>query len=363
MPELQDDFLLMCGDVMLSVDFCRFIRFHRGHQAWASLMAHPNGHPYDSSLLVTETLPPAEKGGLPIDTHRVTGWLNKEDERRYYQNRVNAGIEILSPHLLDDVRSHFVPRHPEQPDKIDLDRDVLKPNIKSGRIFAYDTSEYIKDMGTEGTLKFELPEGTHKVVIYLAVDATILIKNFSIDSSYEVPVKNTKVLWLGDSITQGYGSLRSSESYVSITNRTFDYDIINQGIGGYIYDCKSLMKMPGYVPDKIVVAHGTNQYGDKDMSAVEKYYEVLTGIYGTEIPVYCITPIWRGDNIEALPVFYTFCENVKKVASKYPNVRIIDGLDLVPHLEEYYTDNLHPNLLGTETYAANLVKELKKLGF
>ncbi len=222
---------------------------------------------------------------------------------------------------------------------------------------------YIKDMGEEGNLKFTLPEGTHKVVIYLDVDATMLIKNFSIDSSYEAPVKNTKVLWLGDSITQGYGSLRSSESYVSITNRTFDYDIINQGIGGYIYDCKSLMKMPGYVPDKIVVAHGTNQYGDKDMSAVEKYYEVLTGIYGTEIPVYCITPIWRGDNIEALPVFYTFCENVKKVASKYPNVRIIDGLDLVPHLEEYYTDNLHPNLLGTETYAANLVKELKKLGF
>lgn len=148
MPELQDDFLLMCGDVMLSVDFCRFIRFHGDHQAWASLMAHPNGHPYDSSLLVTETLPPAEKGGLPIDTHRVTGWLNKEDERRYYQNRVNAGIEILSPRLLDEVRSHFVPRHPEQPDKIDLDRDVLKASLATGKIFAYDTPEYIKDMGT-----------------------------------------------------------------------------------------------------------------------------------------------------------------------------------------------------------------------
>ena len=29
-----------------------------------------------------------------------------------------------------------------------MDRDVLKPNISSGRIFAYDTTEYIKDMGT-----------------------------------------------------------------------------------------------------------------------------------------------------------------------------------------------------------------------
>lgn len=148
MPELTDDFLLLCGDVMIDVDFNRFIRFHQEHQAWASLMTHPNGHPYDSSLLVTETLAPQEKGGLPIESHRVTGWLNKEDERLYYKNRVNAGIEIISPTLLVETMKHFTPRHPEQPDKIDLDRDVLKPNIKSARIYAYDTPEYIKDMGT-----------------------------------------------------------------------------------------------------------------------------------------------------------------------------------------------------------------------
>ena len=145
---LQDDFLLMCGDVIVDVDFNRFIQFHHEHHAWASLMSHPNGHPYDSSLLVTEILPPQEKGGLPIDTHRVMKWMNKEDERLYYKNRVNAGIEIISPELLHETMKSFIPRHPETPEKIDLDRDVLKPNIKSGRIYAYDTPEYIKDMGT-----------------------------------------------------------------------------------------------------------------------------------------------------------------------------------------------------------------------
>ncbi|MBO5548285.1 MAG: D-glycero-beta-D-manno-heptose 1,7-bisphosphate 7-phosphatase [Prevotella sp.] len=148
MPELTDDFLLLCGDVMIDVDFNRFIRFHQEHQAWASLMAHPNGHPYDSSLLFTETLPPRERGGLPVESHRVIGWLNKEDTRTYYNNRVNAGIEMISPALLRETMKDFTPRHPEQPDKIDLDRDVLKPNIPSGRIFAYNTPEYIKDMGT-----------------------------------------------------------------------------------------------------------------------------------------------------------------------------------------------------------------------
>lgn len=148
MPDLTEDFLLMCGDVILDVDFNRFMEFHRKNHAWASLMAHPNGHPYDSSLLVTEILPPQVAGGNPVETHRVVQWVNKEDERLYYKNRVNAGIEIISPELLKETMKHFVPRHPETPDKIDLDRDVLKPNIKTGRIFAYDTPEYIKDMGT-----------------------------------------------------------------------------------------------------------------------------------------------------------------------------------------------------------------------
>ena len=148
MPELTEDFLLLCGDVILDVDFNRFIEFHKKNHAWASLMAHPNGHPYDSSLLVTEILHPQVPGGNPVDTHRVVRWMNKEDERLYYKNRVNAGIEIISPELLKKTMKHFVPRHPETPDKIDLDRDVLKPNIPSGKIFAYDTPEYIKDMGT-----------------------------------------------------------------------------------------------------------------------------------------------------------------------------------------------------------------------
>lgn len=161
MPQLTEDFLLMCGDVVLDVDFNRFIDFHFKKHAWASLMTHPNGHPYDSSLLVTEILPPQTIGGLPVDTHCVKKWMNKEDERLYYQNRVNAGIEIISPSLLQEVAKNYVPRHPESPDKIDLDRDVLKPHINSGRIFAYDTTEYIKDMGTPDRF-YEVEEDIEK---------------------------------------------------------------------------------------------------------------------------------------------------------------------------------------------------------
>lgn len=153
MPELTEDFLLLCGDVILDVDFRRFIDFHRSKASWATLMSHPNGHPYDSSLLVTEILPPTERGGLPQDTHRVIQWLSKDSPRQYYRNCVNAGIEIISPHLLDRARNSNFFRSPDRSRKIDLDKDVLKPNLSSGRIFAYATSEYIKDMGTPDRLK------------------------------------------------------------------------------------------------------------------------------------------------------------------------------------------------------------------
>lgn len=221
--------------------------------------------------------------------------------------------------------------------------------------------EYVESLNDEGRLEWELPEGEKSVVVYLPIDATVLLRNFTIDAAVKPAVKGEKVLWLGDSITQGYGPLRSSCSYVSVANRLLNYDIINQGIGGYIYDKKSLMKMEGYQPDKIIVALGTNQYGDPDMTPIKEYYERLMEIYGNDIPVICISPLWRGDSVEGIPVLMRFCQEVKEIAGQYKNVRIIDGMKLVPHLPEYFLDKLHPNCLGCEVYGRNLVEELRKL--
>ena len=217
----------------------------------------------------------------------------------------------------------------------------------------------IWDMPIEGKLTWELPEGKKNVVLYLPSDATVLLKNFEVNAPAERPKKNAKVLWLGDSITQGFGPLRSAMTYVSVANRLLNYDIINQGIGGYIYDKKSLMKMDGYTPDKIIVALGTNQFGAETMTDVEEYYETLIGIYGNEIPILCISPLWRGDHPEGFDTLERFCENVKKIAGSYKNVTVVDGFKMVPHLKEYFLDNLHPNCLGTETFGRNLVEAIR----
>ena len=126
--KLTEDFLLINGDVLFEFDANRFVNYHKEKGGLVTLFTHPNSHPYDSGLIIAD------------EEKCVLKWLAKEDERpSYYRNRVNAGIHILSPDVLR-----------ERPDKekIDLDRDILKPLCGKDVMFAYDSSEYVKDMGT-----------------------------------------------------------------------------------------------------------------------------------------------------------------------------------------------------------------------
>jgi len=125
--KFTDDFLLINGDLIFDVDFARLMRFHKNCQALATLLVHPNDHPYDSGIIL------ADADG------KVSGWLTKEEERGWYQNCVNAGIHVISPKVLERIKA---------PEKTDLDREILKPLIRSGSVYAYRTPEYVKDMGT-----------------------------------------------------------------------------------------------------------------------------------------------------------------------------------------------------------------------
>ena len=125
---LTEDFLLINADAIFDIDVNRFVDFHKTHGGLVSLFTHPNDHPYDSGLIV------ADKQG------REERWLTKEDQHEgWYKNRVNAGIHIISPLILEkEVQS----------EKIDLDRQLLKPLAGTGKMYAYDSPEYVKDMGT-----------------------------------------------------------------------------------------------------------------------------------------------------------------------------------------------------------------------
>lgn len=129
--EIREDFLLLNGDIIFDVDVDRFLRHHRARGAVATILTHPNSHPYDSGIIAAD------------EEDRVTDWLHKEDPRLWYRNRVNAGLHMLSPEIF---------RAFPDPIRRDLDRDVLKPLIKARELSVYDSPEYVKDMGTPDRL-------------------------------------------------------------------------------------------------------------------------------------------------------------------------------------------------------------------
>ena len=117
------------------------VRYHKEKNAIVTLFTHPNSHPYDSGLLIAD------------DKKAVLKWLAKEDERpQWYRNRVNAGLHVISPEFFGvfDIDADQIGTIGENGKtiKVDLDRQLLKPLSGTGRMFCYDSPEYVKDMGT-----------------------------------------------------------------------------------------------------------------------------------------------------------------------------------------------------------------------
>lgn len=142
----EEPFFLLNADAAFDVDFNRMLDYHKRHGGLVTLFTHPNSHPYDSGLVI------ADKDGC------VEKWLSKEDERpQWYNNRVNAGLHVIDPEVLELSLKNLEidPTTGYPKGKVDLDRQILKPLCGTGKMFCYDSPEYVMDMGT--------PERFHQV--------------------------------------------------------------------------------------------------------------------------------------------------------------------------------------------------------
>ena len=130
--ELNEDFLVLYGDVMMDMNLERLYAFHTAHDSEATLVVHPNDHPYDSDLLEVD------------DNDRVVAFHSKPHaEGKRYHNLVNAAAYIFSPSLLDDL---------EKGVKADFGKDIFPKILDHRKVYAYNTTEYLKDMGTPDRL-------------------------------------------------------------------------------------------------------------------------------------------------------------------------------------------------------------------
>ena len=125
--QLTEDFFLINGDLLFDVKLPAFLQFHFRSNGFATILTHSNDHPYDSGIIQSN------------QDDLVLKWLHSEENRLWYKNQINAGIHILSPSALRIKRVS---------DVMNLDRDVLTPLISQKKLYSYQTTEYVYDLGT-----------------------------------------------------------------------------------------------------------------------------------------------------------------------------------------------------------------------
>lgn len=215
------------------------------------------------------------------------------------------------------------------------------------------------EKGIQKNIRIHLPWSCSSDIIELSID----------DEAVIFPTKKSrKMLFYGDSITQGYDAEYTSNSYASRVALNLNVEARNKGIGGEIFRPElAEITNKDFEPDIITVAYGTNDWSagiSKKLfeNRTDDFFKALVNNY-PNTKIFAISPIWRSDfeSQSALGKFSEIKECFDQIAKKYSNIMVIDGFDFVPHDCELFSDkSLHPNDEGFSYYANQLTKELKK---
>ena len=230
----------------------------------------------------------------------------------------------------------------------------------------------VKHVGThsipdepEFDFEVELPKGINSVAVYLPGLSKAMLKSLEFTEATEIApiVKKRRIICYGDSITQGYDARYPSLAYTNIIADMLDAEIVNKAIGGDRFN-PELAALPdaGHF-DLVIVGYGTNDWSHELREVLvdksERFFAALEKNY-PGVPVCAILPLWRHDWMRVTDVG-TFEEGhkiIRAAAEKHPNVKIVNGWELLPHLESCVSDGLHPNDFGFQFMARNLLKQL-----
>lgn len=214
-------------------------------------------------------------------------------------------------------------------------------------------------------IKLELREKLNRVIIAMPSHVTAGIVcdvELSDGATVKPSVHDNKILFLGDSITQGHASKYDLNSYAYLVSDHFNADSVICGIGGACFEPESIDEI-NFEPNMVFIAYGTNDFSClKSAYELEKncfdYLSKIKELYGYA-EIYVISPVWRNDCHINRDVgsFDDACKIIESVAFKL-NLNIIKGEKMLNKNMDFMFDDVHPNDLGFAVFAHNLIKEL-----
>lgn len=203
-------------------------------------------------------------------------------------------------------------------------------------------------------------------IVFPSHDAGGVLTSLELDDGATVTphTYDINLLFIGDSITQGWASRYDSLSYAWRLTRHFNARAVNQGIGGAYFheDCFDHID---FHPDVVLVAYGTNDFGryktyEEFRAHTAAHLRLIAEEY-TEAKIFVLSPIWRDKRDGKSMGTFEGCRAIVEQEAEALDLIHIDGLDLVPPIPEFFGDAfLHPNDEGFSLYAENLIIALEK---
>ena len=134
LDKLDDEFCIVYGDIIFDVDLRKFYQFHISKKSDISLLLHPNDHPKDSDLVEINDVKKI------IKFHKYP-----HQKSTFLPNLVNAAFYI--------VKKKSLYKYENVSKKLDFGKDIFPKMLKNKKIFGYQSSEYVKDVGTPERIK------------------------------------------------------------------------------------------------------------------------------------------------------------------------------------------------------------------
>ena len=131
---LDDNFIVLCGDTYFNINLQNFYKYHLKRKSSLTLFTHPNNHPYDSDIIISNNMDEVESIEVPPHDHKKL------------PNLVSSGVYAFNRDAIRSYDSHL--------EKIDLSSHLIPYLIdEARRVYSYKSVEYIKDMGTPERLE------------------------------------------------------------------------------------------------------------------------------------------------------------------------------------------------------------------
>ena len=131
--KLNNDFIFINGDLVFSIDFEKLINYHTRISSILTLVTHTSDHPEDSDLVS------APNGSL------IKKIFLKNSNQNQIKNAYlgNSGIFLAKKNIIDKLQP------PQESESNSFFHYCVKKLFELGfNIYSYNTTEYIKDMGT-----------------------------------------------------------------------------------------------------------------------------------------------------------------------------------------------------------------------